>query len=232
MSEVQQLRENGKIVERRTEIYVPHLGEILAFGLPLTGIYTFQRAMDRIDLEKLARPTTAQTFSLLDLVLQNQDNKYCEDILIKFGSQYFWSATETLWGKEDAIVYDNVDGKMPTDRKTLMEMAKDKDKRVRIVPYGFKIQSQTVDEFVSNPYIIAQVEGKKEFAEDVVRRITSRLKNKAFIWALGPQNCDAKKYTSLVWNMDGCLGLKGDNYYEICNNGCASGVRVVKEETK
>ena len=189
----------------------------------------FKNVMSVIDGDKRLRPTTAQALSLVDLALQNSDEEHCKDILSKFKSNYFWASTENLWGKEDAIVYDNVDGKMPSDRKSLAKRHKDGDKAVRIVPYGFKTGEQSVDEFLKNPYVIAQI-GNKDML-DVVKRVAEGIsENKPYIGALNPTREDVKRYSALDsdWGGDR-LNLNGNcvgNY----KGGYASGVRDASAE--
>lgn len=218
-----ELNGNGKIVVGRTEIYAPHLNEVLAFALPMAGPGYFNNVMAFIDQEKLARPTTAQTLSLVDLALKNKDDEHCKDILSKFRSNYFWTATENLWTPDGVIVYDNVDGKMPTDKATLLKRHKDGDKAVRVVPYGFKTESQSVDELMVNPYVIAQV-GDKDMIE-VVQRVASGVSSrKPYVWALNKPSSDDHRYTALDSYGDvGRFSLYGfgDGNF----NGCASGVR-------
>jgi len=224
-----QLNGNGKIVEARTEIYVPHLGEVLAFSLPMNGPNYFKNVMSAIDADKGLRPTTGQTISLVDVALQNQDEEHCKDILSKFKNNYFWTATENLWGKDDVIVYDNVDGKMPSDRKSLIKRHKDGDKSVRIVPYGFQTESQSVDELLKNPYVVAQV-GNKNMLDAVKRVAEGVSKNKPCVWILGSTDKDVKRYTALdsLW---GVVGLGFDGGFVGCgDDGYASRVRNASAE--
>ena len=229
--QTKELNGNGKIVVARTEIYVPHLGEVLAFSLPMNGPNYFNGVMSAIDADKGLRPTIAQTFSLVDLTLQNPEDEHCKNILSKFRNNYFLTATENLWGKDDVIVYDNVDGKMPSDRKSLIKRHKDGDKAVRIVPYGFQTETQSVDELLKNPYVIAQV-GDKNMFEAVKRVVEGVSKDKPYVWALGPQNSDVKRYTSLSSDWTGGRLVLDGLYVDDYNNGCASRVRVVKPGEK
>jgi hypothetical protein len=231
--QTKQLNGNGKmLVIARTELYAPHLDEVLAFALPMAGNGPYGAVMATINSERLARPTTAQTLSLVDLALKNKDDEHCEDILTKFRNQHFWSATENLWGKEDVVIYDNVDGKMPSDRASLIKRMKAGDKAVRVVPYGFETGSQSVTDFVKNPYVLAQVGNNKDFAEDVVARVASGLsKVKPYLWALGPQNSDIKRYTALYSDYcSGGLVLVGSYFVGDSGNGYASGVRNMSAE--
>lgn len=227
--ETKELKGNGKIFVARTEIHVPHLGKVLAFSLPMAGPSYFKNVMGAIDSDKLLRPTTAQALSLVDLALQNPGEEHCKDILSKFRSNYFWTSTENLWGDNDIIVYDNVDGTMPSDRKSLVKRHKDGDKAVRIVPYGFKTERQSVDELLKNPYVIAQI-GNKDML-DVVKRVAEGVsKNKPYVWALSPTKADAKRYTALYSGWDsGRLDLIG-SYVGDSGGGCASGVRDASAE--
>lgn len=222
-----ELNGNGKIVG--TEIYVPHLGEVLAFSLPMNGPNYFKEVMAVIDKDKGLRPTTGQTISLIDVALKNQDEEYCEDILSEFRNNYFWTATENLWGKDDVIVYDNVDGKMPSDRESLIQMHKDGDKAVRIVPYGFKTGQQSIDELLKNEYVIAQV-GDKDLL-DSVKRVAKRVsKDKPYVWKFGSIKEDAKRYTTLYSDRDdNGLHFVGD--YVGYDNGYASQVRNASAES-
>ncbi len=218
------LKGNGIIRTARIEIDVPHLEEIITFGLPLAGPNYYQAVMDKITQEGMLRPTTAQTFSLIDLALQNPDEEHCKDILSRLRSNWLWTSTENLYTPNEVIVYDNVDGNMPSDKKSLLKRFKDGDKSVRVVPYGFKKESQSVSELAKNSYVIAQV-GNKDFVEDVVARVAERIsRNEPYVWALDPVNVneDIKRYSALGsgWGDDGLVvGGCHDG-----RGGCAFGV--------
>lgn len=214
----------GRIRIARTEMDYKHGNGSLTSAYPLEGPGTYQKVMGAISKGKLIRPTTAQTFSLIDFALSNPDDEQCKDIVSKVKSNWLWTATENLWGKEDVIIYDNVDGDMPSDRASLIKRMKDGDKAVRVVPYGFKTGSQSVSDLVVNPYIIGQV-GDKNFAEDIVARVAEKIsKLNPYIYALDPQSRDLKRYTAVSsgW-FDGRLGV--DGYCRVDGDfGCASGV--------
>lgn len=211
------------------EINVPHLEEIITFRLPLTGPDYYQNVMDKISQEGMSRPTTAQTFSLIDLALQNPEEKHCKNIIYKLRNNWLWTSTENLYTPNEIIVYDNADGNMPSDRESLLKRFKDGDKSIRVVPYEFKREFQSVSELVKNPYIIAQV-GNKDFAENVVARVAERVsRNKPCVWALNPTNKDINKYSGLdsCW-LSGRLYVNG-YYDDDLGVGCASGVRKKQE---
>ena len=229
--ETKTLKGNGQLRTGRTELDIPHLEEIITFGLPLVGSDNYQKVMGKISKEGMLRPTTAQTFSLIDLALQNPNEEHCKDILSKLSRNWLWTSTENLYTPNEIIVYDNVDGNMPSGKESLLKRFKDGDKAIRVVPYGFKRESQSVSELAKNPYVIAQV-GDKGFAEDVVARVAERISRKEpYVWALNHTNEDVKKYTALYsgW-VDGRLLLIVD-YHGDSGNGFASGVCKSAEGT-
>ena len=220
----------GRIRIARTEMDYKHGNGSLTSAYPLEGPGTHQGVMGAITEGELLRPTTAQTFSLIDFALSNPDDEQCKDIVSRVRKQWLWTATENLWGNEDVILYDNVDGKMPSDRASLIKRMKDGDKSVRVAKYGFKTEGQSVSDLVANPYIIAQV-GDKDFAEDVVARVAKKIsKRNPYVYALSPQNRDLKRYTAVNsdWVGDG-LYVVGD-YHDAYDNGYASGVLLESAE--
>ena len=138
----------GRIRIARTEMDYKHKDESLTSAYPLEGPGTYQKVMSKISEGKLLRPTTAQTFSLIDFVLNNLDDEQCKDIVSKVKNNRLWTSTENLWGKEEVILYDNVDGNMPSDRESLLKRMRDGDTAVRVVPYGFKTGRQSVSELI------------------------------------------------------------------------------------
>jgi hypothetical protein len=226
MNKTIQLNGNGRIRTGRragrTEIDVPHADRIITSVLPLVGPGKYQAVMGAISQEGLLRPTSSQTLSLVNLALQNPDEEHCKTILLRLRDYYFWTSTQNLWGNEDVIVYDNVDGKMPSDRASLIKRMKDGDKAVRAVPYGFMTGSQSVLDFVKNPYVKAHA---RDVPEDVVAKVAEKISRELpYVWALGPQGKDVKRYTALcsIW-YDGRLYL--DGYFDDVNeDGFASGV--------
>jgi len=220
---------NGKIVVVKNGIYVSHKGEELTFGFPIIGPDYFSNVMGKIDGEKLSRPTTAQTLCLVDLALKNPDEKHCKDILSKLRNDWFWTSTENLWGEDDVIVYDNVDGKMPSRRKDLIKRYKDGDKAVRIVPYWFKTEIQSMKDLLKNPYVIAQVGDKNML--DVVRRVAEGLgKKDSSLCTLNPTQDDdvkGKRYTTLNSYLDGGRLVLDSDCGHLDMGGCASGVYIL-----
>lgn len=220
--EAVQLKGNGQIRAGRIELDVPHLGKTLTYVLPLIGPSYHKTVMSKIDSQALLRPTTAQTFSLVDLALKNQDNQYCAEIVNRFKNNYLWTSTESITSPEGHIVYDNVDGKMPQDSKGLVRLADGGDTRIRVVKPGFKTGFFSLPDFLKHPVLIAQV---GEQMIPIVERVAKTL-NKAggYVFTVEKSKTDDKRLTavdSLRYNVR--LGLDGD-YRDGYNNGFASGV--------
>src|SRR3989344_3644190 len=132
-----------------TEINILYRRGALTFIYPATSSGNYQDVMNQISLDGLLRPTSSQTISLVDLALQNKDELEFKDVLTKFRNNYFYTSTENLSvPKQGIIVYDNIDGKMPSTGKDLLDMYESKDPRVRLVYYGFETGSQKISDFV------------------------------------------------------------------------------------
>lgn len=158
-------------------IIVPHLDKTLTFMLPFIDDFSTRDkggVKKAIDEKNLLRPTTAQTLSLMNLVLQNPEDEHCKGILQKLKRYFLWTSTENLYTSEGIIVYDDIDGKMPSDKKGLLKLLEEGNKAVRFVPYGFKRASQSISEFVKNPYVIAQA---GELLEEVIINVANKISN-------------------------------------------------------
>jgi hypothetical protein len=221
------LNGNGKmlveVVETPRGIVVPHKNELLTFSYPMIGPGYFKNIMSEVDkIEK--RPTTAQTLSLVDLALQNPDDKYCQELLKRFRNQYFWTGTQSTSFSEGVIVYDNVDGKMPSSSGDLVKLHLVEDPRVRFVKKGFKVGSMPIAEFLKHPYLIAQIgEDMVPIAERVAQKLH---KTDAYVFGIESASKDVNRYTALnSYCNDGRLFLNG-NCDDDYDDGCASGVLV------
>jgi hypothetical protein len=222
--QITDLQGNGQVRAGRTEIDVPHRGEISTFILPMQGPNYHNDVMKSIDSQKLIRPTTAQTLSLVDIAQQNPDEPHCAAILDKFRKNYLRTATENVSFPDGALVYDNVDGKMPSNRSALLELAQAGDSRVRFVESGFKTGWMSLDDALTNPYVIAQLGGVDMLP--VFERIAKRINDKdAYVFGLSGTEQDTKRYTAVLGYYDR-LNLDGD-----CDGngrlGFASGVLIL-----
>ena len=225
--ETLKLNGDGELRIARTEMDVPHKSGIITFGLPLVGPGAYQDVMGGITKDNLLRPTTAQKLSLVYLALQNSDEENCKTIISRFKDDYLWTCTKNDHNKDsnEIVVYDDINGDMPSDRETLIKRFKDGDEAIRVVPYGFKTGEQSISEMVKNSYLIAQI-GDKDFAEDIVVKISKLLKrDRGYVFAL-EKPTNAKMYTAVNsdWN-DDWLYIYGD-CGDSDNGGCASGIAL------
>jgi hypothetical protein len=218
--ETTELKGNGQIRAGRIEIDVPYRDGKSTFVLPMHGPDYHSKVMGKIDSQKLLRPTTSQVLSLVDLAMQNPSEAHCKEILNRFTNNYLWSGTESMSFPEGVIVYDNVDAEMPKNTLVLRKMIKEGDRRARFVEPGFQTGDMPIEDFLSNPYTIAQV---GEEMIPVVRRVAERLRlSNAYVSGLDSSNQDVKRFTA-VSGYGGRLDLDG-NYDDNCRNGHASGV--------
>ena len=220
--QTQELKGNGRIRIARTEIDVPYLEGIVTFVTPLQGPDYYQKVMGKIDSEGLLRPTTAQEFSLVDLAMQNEDERNCAELLKRFRENYLWTCTESLSFPKGVLVYDNIKGDIPADSKKLMKMLESGDKRVRFAEKGFKTGDIPISEFLKHPYLIAQV---GEEMLPVVERVAKNINKKtAWIYAIDSASQDTKRVSALdVYG--GGLDVGGGCHVDCGDwDGCAFGV--------
>jgi hypothetical protein len=213
----------------RTEIDVPCQDRYITFVYPSKGPGRYLNVMNQISVDGLLRPISAQIISLVYSAQQAEDEPEFNDILTKLKNNYLWSATENLSiPKIGIIVYDNIDGKMPQTSKELLELSEAKDPRVRLVPYGFKTGSQSISDFIKNPYVIAQF-GEEQM--DLVARVAKGFKNRPWVDAILDPSRLTKKYTALDSDWGDCrLYVYGDCdddfddgfVFGVCNTGEAS----------
>ena len=216
--------------EGRTEIDVPYQDRTITFVYPAKGPGTYQGVMNQVSLDGLLRPTSAQTISLVDSALQGKNEPEFRGVLTKFKDRYLWSATESLSiPKRGIIVYDNINGKMSSTSKELLEMYEAKVPEVRLVSYGFKTESQSISDFVKNPYVIAQF-GEEQM--DLVARVAEKFKLKPEVTALQNVDRKTKRHTAFYasWS-DRRLYVDGD-YHDNYRVGCAFGVRNTGEASR
>ncbi|MEK6855090.1 MAG: hypothetical protein AABX73_02605 [Nanoarchaeota archaeon] len=216
------LKGNGQLRTGRTELDVPHLGKILTSVLPLIGPNYHANVMGEIDKQSQSRPTTAQTISLVDLALQNQDVAHCIEVVQKFKNNYLWSATEGTSFSEGYLAYDNIDGKMPSDSESLVRMFSEKDSRVRLVKPDFKIGYFPLKDFLKHPVLVAHV--GEEMIPTVERVAKTLNKSGGYVYVVNNSKSDDKRLTAICSDRGGGrLGLDGYCSGD-SDGGCASGV--------
>ena len=216
------LEGNGRIRVERTEIDVRYRGKVATFVLPIDGPDHHAQVMERIDLQELLRPTTSQSLSLVDLAMQNPNEKHCVEVLNRFTKSYLWTATESLSFSDEVFVYDNIKGEMPLNRSDLLELSRQREERVRLIKKGFKTGLMSIEEALVNPYVIAQI---GENMLPIFERVAKRL-NESEVYVFGSSSTrqDVKTYTSL-FVYDHKLDLDGSCHGKD-KNGYAYGVAV------
>lgn len=108
--------------------------------------------------------TTAQTL---------ENSSYTQDA-------YFWTSTKNIFTPEGVIVFDDPFKSMPSDPKELMKMYESGNSAVRFAKKGFNEGKMSVDEFIENPLVLAQIGKNKEFLKFVA--------NKARAYSIGAQS--------------------------------------------
>jgi|SRR3989344_1896625 len=217
--------QGGQLRTERAELDVASLNK--TFVLPLIGPNYHKNAMEQVDSQGLYRPTTAQVLSLVDFVLDNKENPYCAKILRRF-KRYLWTGTETTSFKDGAIVYDNIDGKMPSDSKGLIKLLDSGDKRVRLVKPGFESGNMSISKFLKNSYTIAQIgEEMLPVAERIAKAFD---KTEAYVFGIDKEDLDEKRLTAVgsYWDDDRRLSL-GGCFVGGCYFGYVSGVAPGRE---
>lgn len=162
----------------RTELTVSHNNNDLTFLHPAYGPDTYANVGLQIDQNGLARPTMAQTASLVHTAF-NSNDRYSNEIKHIMKRRRLWAFTGSLYiQNKGAYVQDNpeiIDGMPFMDESDLVKKLESSDPTVRFVPFGFKIGKMKPSELAKNDYIkatageegaekIAEVAGKFEFS--------------------------------------------------------------------
>jgi len=173
------LNGDGEIEIAQPEMLVPHLGNHLKFVLrPFGPLYT-PVLFSKVHKKGFEIPTTAQTFSLVDLCLKNEHEAHCRNILHKFkqGKGFFWTSTEVYWTPEGAFIRDNPQCSPYGEAHSLRVQYEKGDKSVRFVPADSNNSRKSIQDFLKNPYIVAQLgeEAMTEVAERVLKKINPDL---------------------------------------------------------
>jgi len=227
--ETRALEGGGKIRIARTEIDIPHRGEIVTFVTPLVGPNNYPKVMGEIDSQGLLRPTTAQTFSLLNIALQNEDEPGFADLLRIFRDDYLWTSTRSTAFPGGVLVYDDIDGTMPSDSVGLLKLIEVGDKRVRLVKLGFKTRYMPISDLLKNPYLVAQVGGEDMLP--IVEKVAKAVdKKETYIHGVDHSEVKDKRYTALD-GYGGGLGVDGD-YRDGDGDGRAFGVLKTGEASR
>ena len=209
-----------KIQVGKTYLTVPHKNEEVTFQYPsFRG--TYGNVAEQVGKEGLKRPISSETSSLIYDALQNPKGEYESQILDILKDNWFWEFTGNLYlprSNEEVsngvIIEDNpkiVNGRLNMDKKTLIKRLQADDKSVRFVPFGYKIEAQTLEELGKNPYIVARY--GEEGAEKIAK-IASQFKNKPYIWSFNFVDEETARMSALLrlWGFGYRLNVYGDDW--------------------
>ena len=198
-----------KISRGKTLIEVPHEGSNITFGCKLHGPDSYACVGMSILMDGLARPTMAQTASLLHAAyLSKQIEPEFSLIKSKLERNLLWAFTGWLYVPAKGIyIEDNpkTPNRMPTmNESELIKKLEASDKSARFVPFGFLTGEMTPRELAKNHYLIrlAGEEGAEKLAE-----VSAMFKDKPalHIYYSGSQNSRVSALLSI--NRPGHQGL-------------------------
>ena len=201
--------DQSRVVRGRTEIWVPHNGKEIAFVFQEFGPDTYANVGTAIEQAKLAKPSAAETASLLDRAYDNKDHNYASQefshIRKRMNSNWLWAFTGTLWTPEGAYIQDDPktrEGMPFMDQSELVKKLESKDPSVRFVPYGFKTGIMSFFGLAKNPYIIGLA---GEEGADKLARVANTFRRRPCFYALTNITEPKTSVISLdsVWDVDG-----------------------------
>ena len=199
---------------------IPHNGSTISFQHPaFRG--TYGSVAGQIDKEGLQRPTSPETASLVYDAFQNPKGEYESEIVNILRNNWFWEFTGNLYlPKSDdevnngVIIEQNpqiVKGKLSMDKQSLVKRLQDGDQSVKFVPFGFKIDEQSVFYLMKNPYIIAKYgeEGAEKIAE-----VASKYQRISRLWSFNYVDTETPRLSALGGLVvGGGLHVYGDIWY-------------------
>ncbi len=212
---------------------IPHEGGKITFQHPsFRG--TYGSLAEKIDMEGLQRPTSAQTASLVYDALQNPKGEYESGIikilnffgLIEFNGNLYLPKHEGEEVHNGVIVEANPtikDGRLVMDRKALTERLKKNDPSVKFVPFGYAVGEQSTSTLAKNPYIIARY---GEEGADKIAYLASRYSGKPEVWSFKSVDSEDRFISALYglnWYFD--YGLRVDGGWDDGDDGRAFGVK-------
>ncbi|MDP1729032.1 MAG: hypothetical protein Q8L27_02405 [archaeon] len=164
-------KKHYKITRGRTELTIPHEKGEITFVSPARGPGNYLIVQEKIEEAGLIMPTFAQLVSLVYTASQNRGELEFQDVLDKFNRKILVTSTGSHYlDYKGVYIRDNFSFRENGELERvsqLQKMIKNKDKRVRFVPFGFEIGEQSPSRLVRNPYVIglAGKEGAKKLVE-------------------------------------------------------------------
>ena|SRR3989344_1210506 len=221
-------------IRRRTEIEVPHRGDVITFIYDKHGPDTYSNVAESITNAGLDRPTMAETASFIHPAFQNDEKEFAE-IKELMKSNGLWAFTGSLYvPNKGAYVQDNpeIRNSMPfMEESQLVRKLEEKDPSVRFVPFGFKTERMTSRELAKNPYVIALA--GEEGAENLAQ-VADNYREEPYLWSFTSVDQPLTRVSALAsgWERgDRGLGVvggsRGNDWV-----GCAFGVRKTGEASR
>ena len=193
----------------KTYLTVPHEESECTFQHPaFRG--TYGNVAELIDRERLQRPNSAQTASLVRDASQNPKGEYESQIIKILNDLLLWEFTGNLYLPKSNEEVNNgviletnpqiINKNLSMNKQSLIKRLQNNDPLVKFVPFGYKIGEQNLIELQRNPYIIARYgeEGAQKIAE-----IASKYKSNPKLWSF--DSVDEEKARMSVLCRDWCL---------------------------
>lgn len=214
-----------RVKEGRTLLTTDHNGEELTFAHPHYGPGTYAQVGEQIQKEGLARPTMAQTVSLVHTAF-NSDDKYSKEIKDIMRNKWLWAYTGILYvPNKGAYIQDDpqIKNAMPyMDQNELERKLYSNDPTVRFVPFGYKTGEMTPIQMAKNPFVIVQAgqEGAQKLSE-----VADKFKRKPYLYSFDSVVKPITRVSALNsdWDFGSRLNVSGDLHGDD-DDGCAFGV--------
>src|SRR3989344_1701 len=176
----------------KKELNVNHQGKTLTFLIPAFGPAFLQEIKETLDEEKLSKPTTAETLSLMNAIINtpNEGKRgYRDEQVLMNEDEKIWTFTGVLYTPKGVYIKDNPDlefyrwGESDVESfRPIMEESElvnrlKGDNPVRFVPIGYKTGRITPRELREHPYVTALIGKEKatrlaELADNLKIQVT------------------------------------------------------------
>ena len=216
---------------------IPHEKGKLTFQYPaFKG--TYGKVAEQLDAEKVKRPNSPETASLVYDAFQNPKGEYESQIIKILNDAWLWEFTGNLYlPKSNDEINNGVileynpkieNGKLTMDKKSLIERLKKNDLDVKFVPFGFKIGEQNLIQLQKNPYVVARY-GEK--GAEKIAEIASQYKKNPKLWSFDSVDEEITRMSALygIWGLGGRLVVSGDSWDD---NDIGHAVGVCNSEKK
>jgi len=212
------------VEEGRTKLTAIHNNKDLTFLHPAYGPDTYANVGAKIEQNGLAKPTMAETASLVHAAF-NSDDKYSNEIRDIMKQRILWGFTGNLYiPKKGVYIEDNPEIRdVFMDESELIKKLEANDTTVRFVPFGYKIGRMSSLELAKNPYLIGLAE---EAGADKLAQVADKHKNKPYLFSFNSVDKPITRVSALDsdWSLGSGLDVVGGYYCGDYWDGCAFGV--------